>query len=308
MSDQPSSRHTRATLVSIAASVVVLLVLLVVGWWLRGSQPPPVEPGAVATAPAVTRPAPPASGSPTPPPARSRAAGAPEDTVDAAGDRVPTQLVLRLLATFVHEDRTRSFARIEDVQLATDRLLIEGQSLAQRPYVRLVEIHPDHVVLDNYGVLERLPLDPEGVQLPGDLASRGAGAVLDEEEREHRRALSEDLRILTDMGEEFEPRTTRGGILAEADVQPVYEDGEMVGVQLGQIREGSVYQRAGLADGDVITSINGTSLGGPSAAAQVITALASSEAIRIGVRRSDGSIAELSLSGSELLDQLEALE
>ena len=45
----------------------------------------------------------------------------------------------------------------------------------------------------------------------------------------------------------------------------VYEDGEMVGVQIDGIRDGGLYDRIGLRNGDVVTEINGVSLADPGA-------------------------------------------
>ena len=79
-------------------------------------------------------------------------------------------------------------------------------------------------------------------------------------------------------------------MLAEGEVSAVYEDGEMVGVQFDAIREGGLYDRIGLRNGDVVTEINGVSLADPAAAAKVIGELVAAPELSIAVERgADGA-------------------
>lgn len=87
--------------------------------------------------------------------------------VDSSDSPPLTTLPLRLLATAVQDDASRSFARIADAQLSGARLMVVGQSLEGRPQVAVVAIEPTSVLIENRGTLERLPLAPEGRQLTG---------------------------------------------------------------------------------------------------------------------------------------------
>lgn len=78
-----------------------------------------------------------------------------------------TSLPLRLLATAVQEDTSRSFARIQDSQLSGARLMAIGKAFEGRPGVKIVAIEPSSVLIDNQGILERVPLAPEGRVLTG---------------------------------------------------------------------------------------------------------------------------------------------
>jgi general secretion pathway protein C len=181
----------------------------------------------------------------------------------------------------VGEDAAFSLATIEDVERSAHAVMSEGQTLEGRPSVRLSRIERARVLLDNDGVLEQL------VIVPGETAPTESAALeLAPEERERRRDLARRLRELTDAGSDALGRGERGGLLAEGDVSAVYgEDGEMVGVQFDGIRAGGVYDRIGLRNGDVITDINGVSLGDPAAAARVLAQFASSDELVVSLSR-----------------------
>jgi hypothetical protein len=111
----------------------------------------------------------------------NRAAAAAAPRIDSAVEPPPvapiTSLPLRLLVTAVQANPARSFARIEDAQSAVTRLMFQGQVFEDRPFVTLVAIEPEAVLLDNHGALERLPLAPGGRQITGVPGPRSTAAT-----------------------------------------------------------------------------------------------------------------------------------
>lgn len=246
--------------------------------------------------------------------AADRSTQAPGETrgaESAIDDGIPiTALPLVLVATATGDDVGNPFARIDDLQHGAQSILHAGQALPERPGVVLTVIERESVLLDNHGDLERLLLDANGRAL--DAASLLGPPAEPEEARrlaetERRRALAERLRARSEAGADRDPVQARGGLLAEADIGAVYEDGELVGVRLSEIRPGSVYDRAGLRGGDVVTGINGVSVGDEAAAAQLIAELAGAETLAVSLRRADGSQQTISLPTRDLLDALEAI-
>jgi general secretion pathway protein C len=280
-----SSRH----FARLAAGLAVVSILAFV--YLSNRDPRPATVPSPATAESEGTPAQPA-GTPTPaspPPVVSVAPPAGGPTAAESTGAVPsTSLQLRLLATAVQEDPSRSFARIDDAQLSGARLMVQGQVFEGRPNVTLVTIESDSVLLDNYGRLERLLLDPDGTQFAGDASLGGPvepGFELSDEARARRRALGGRLQALVE----------------DADLRPLYADGELVGVQLNAIRPESPLARAGLRDGDVVRSVNGVSLGAPTAAADLLAQVVAGEPLEVAVERSDGSVGVIPLPTQELL-------
>jgi type II secretion system protein C len=220
-----------------------------------------------------------------PPPAPSAATPA-IPQADATG--IPhTKLPLELLGTVVSEDPARSLATIRDIERVAHEVMKEGQEFAGRPDVSVARIERTRILIDNEGVREQLAL---AHRAPAEAAN------LSPEEREYRRDLARRLRELTDAGTNYRDvlgEGERGGLLAEGEVSPVYEDGEMVGVQFDAIREGGLYDRIGLRNGDVVTEINGVWLGDPAAPSRVAGEFVTAPELSLAVERGDGSAATI---------------
>jgi len=78
-------------------------------------------------------------------------------------------------------------------------------------------------------------------------------------------------------------------ILMQATAEPFMENGLIAGFKMSQIDEGSIYAKAGLQDGDVVTNINGTELNNVSASISLLKSLKGTEHIDIELRRNGQS-------------------
>lgn len=266
----------------------LLLVALGLAWGLRGGSGPPDstssqrEPAPVA-----------ASTSAEAPPAATRA------VPESPDPGIPlTDLPLRLVATVVRENPALSLATVEDLDRTRHEVLNEGDSFRDHPQASVVRIERGRILLDNDGVREQLVIDRSD-RAPLDVAA------VSPEEAERRRQMGRRLRALTEAGEDYEQvlgEGERGGLLAEGDVSAVYaEDGEMIGVRLDDIRSGGLYDRIGLRSGDVVTNINGISLGEPAAIARVMAQLATADEVTVGIQAPNGGQETLSIPAADLL-------
>jgi len=278
----------RAALVAIAALALAGLAGLL-ALPRPDAAPPGADPAAVSAAPPA-RP----DGSPLEVGAAATAGSA---------DLPHTQLPLRLVATVLRERRSLSLATVEDTAAGGHEVLSEGDLLRHHPRVRLTAIERGRVLLDNDGTREQLQLERSGAPV--------AGAGPSPDEIAYRRDLSRRLRTLTDAGTGYREvlgRESRGGLLLEGDVSAVYEEGELVGVQLDALREGGVYEQVGLRNGDVVTAVNGVPIGDPTAAARVLAELAVSDLLEVSVERLDGTAQVLSVPTAEFTQAVRALE
>ena len=280
-----AARSPRRTLLALSAFLVLAIALA----WVLGRRPGPEV---------ASRPPQAVAGSTTPLPAEA-APAIPEP--DSSG--IPhTKLPLRLLGTVVSEKPDRSLATVEDVERSLHEVMRQGQPFEGRPEVRIAAIERARILIDNDGVREQLAIVhrvPEA-------------AAVTPEEREHRRDVSRRLRALTDAGTSYRDLLGRGqreGLLAEGNVSAVYEDGEMVGVQVDDIRDGGFYDQLGLRNGDVVTEINGVSLADPAAAAKVIEEFVGAPQLSIAVERgADGAPETLVVDTPPLRSTVGALE
>jgi type II secretory pathway component PulC len=221
-------------------------------------------------------------------PPRPAVSAAPSSApAQAARAEIPrTALPLRLLATVVSEKPALSLATLVDLEKPAHEVMSEGETLPGRPTVRVASIERERILLDHDGVREQLPL------FRGEGAPLEAGYEPTPEQREQRRDLSRRLRELIDAGPNYRDvlgSGQRGGLLAEGDVSVAYQDGEMIGVQIDGIRDGGVYDRIGLRNGDVVKDVNGVSLAGPAAMAGVLAQFATSSQLVFSVQGSDGT-------------------
>jgi type II secretory pathway component PulC len=282
----PSARPSRRLLLvlTLCASIAAAAI-----WTIARREQPPA-PTAAAPAPAA---APPREAF-APAPAATEPAAPPEP--DAPPEIPHTQLPLLLLATVVDGDPALSLATILDTQRTAPAVMGEGEQFEGRAKVRLAAIERERVLIDNDGAREQL------VFAHAALASAEVPALeLAPEERERRRALAQRVRELTEHGSDA-LRSARGGLLAEGDVRAVYdEDGELVGVHVDGIREGGLYDRIGLHEGDVVTKINGIPVSDdPTAIAQLAAQAASSEVLELTVDPPDGPPTTVALPTAEL--------
>jgi hypothetical protein len=163
MSDDPDAHNPRFARYLAGLAFVSMLGFV----FLNYRDPwPPIVPPPLAPAPQI--PAPPSTNTLSlapPPPAVAPDQATTPGRAAAVEDTVPTtSLPLRLNATVVQEDPSRSLARVEDAQLSDAQMLLQGQVFEGRPHVRLITIDSDSVLIDNYGTLERLLLEPGGLQ------------------------------------------------------------------------------------------------------------------------------------------------
>jgi general secretion pathway protein C len=261
-------RGGRVVLVVMAAAALLALLALLV---LRPSPQAGVPAGGVTAAP---------------PPAASPARAS--DGADADVGIPHTRLPLRLLATVVRGTGRLSLATVEQIEAGGHQVLGEGQPFRGHPRVRVASIERGRVLIDNDGVREQLVIDRDARPVTRDAptAARAADAGTDS----------------PGVG-----RAERAGLPAEGEVSPVYEEGELIGVQLDDLRAGGVYARMGLRNGDIVTAINGISLAEPTAAAEMLAELALSDVLEVDVEHADGTQELLSVptAGFTAVPQLE---
>lgn len=108
----------------------------------------------------------------------------------------------------------------------------------------LKKIYQDRVEIERLGKLEVLKLDEFGgpdAGPGGGIANQGDDYVVDEAE--------------LDKGLENLPL-----LLTQARAVPYFKDGRSIGLRLFAIKSGSLYEKIGLKNGDILKSINGNSL------------------------------------------------
>ncbi len=177
----------------------------------------------------------------------------------------PTPLNLTLIGTFL-TDGQEPYAIIEDKQKQTqDTFVLENSLFGQATLKRILQ---DRVEIERLGKIEVLKLDDfGGGEAPADgISSNGDEFTIEEAE--------------LDKGLENLPL-----LLTQARAVPYFKEGRSVGLRLFAIKSGSLYEKIGLKNGDILRSINGNSLGDISQAMKLFDQLKQERSINLVLER-----------------------
>jgi len=209
-----------------------------------------------------------------------------------------TRLPLKLLGTIASDDQRVASAAIESNQTRQHEVVKVGDTLTAHAGVSVERIERGRVVLRNDGKREVLTLDEEAL-------GRMASAPPPSSRRSARRsrvARSTVRDRLEELTQDGGPRSP-AAIFSQARILPKYEDGSMVGIELSKIKPDSFYEKVGLQEGDIVTSLNGVPIDNPSASKQLLEAFTSADTLSAEVRRADGSM-ETITADADMLEQL----
>jgi len=74
-------------------------------------------------------------------------------------------------------------------------------------------------------------------------------------------------------------------ILMQATAEPYMENGSIAGFKMSQIDDGSIYQKAGLKDGDIVTGINGSELNSVAGSIALLKTLKGADQMEVDIKR-----------------------
>jgi type II secretion system protein C len=166
-------------------------------------------------------------------------------------DLEATKLPLTLLGTVAALEPENAWAAIEDRETKQTRTVRVNDTVRAGATVQRIE--RKRVVLIENGSPRELVLSEEGtVQLAAVAPPRAAAAV-----PRPRRAPGPGFRQPAPA--EVPPLDARNpaALFSEARILPKYENGQMVGVQLKRDQGGSMFEKIGIQNGDVIKELNG---------------------------------------------------
>jgi len=193
---------------------------------------------------------------------------------------VATPLKLKLWGVALHDNARLSYSIIED--LGAHKQGVYGIDEAVPGGATVKTIEWDKVILDHNGtdgVLKLSNKSPLGAVKPAPAVAAvaqptpaGGGGITATGENEFSVAKSEVDNALENMSQLF----------TQIRAVPHFEGGQSIGFRLFAIRRGSLFDRIGLKNGDIITNINGTEMNDPSRAIGLLQELR--DASRLNVK------------------------
>jgi general secretion pathway protein C len=209
-----------------------------------------------------------------------------------------TKLPLRLLGTAAATEESRSRAAIEDEKTRKHMVVAVGDAIEGHARVRVDAIERTRVILDNAGRPEELLLFEDRPPPPPQVARATP--------RKSRRPIPGAKMRANQRLRELAGEQGNGiaDLLSQARISPAYdaENGDILGMKVEAIKQGSLFESAGLQDGDVITEVNGIIIDRQDATPAVLEELLQADTIEIAADRG-GSPIKLSADAAELMEQ-----
>lgn len=188
------------------------------------------------------------------------------DVNKAVTKKAQKELTLRLVATNSLSGSS-PFAIIEDTSKKKQKVFDLMDSVFEQG--KLVEVLMHSVKIDVDGRIEELHLQADKTKAKGqaaDSASMKQDFSIPEQELTN---------ALADL-----PR-----LLSEARAVPYFRNGVSVGMRMFAIRKGSMYEKLGLKNGDILKAVNDNSLSDPAQALKLFEKLKDERSIHLMVER-----------------------
>jgi general secretion pathway protein C len=199
---------------------------------------------------------------------------------DLGGAAVKSSLPLNLIGTLIMSDETRSIGTIEDKAASTVYPVRVDDEIPGK--IQVMKIEPRRVTFMNKasGRKEYIESadDSSSLTRPTTIKSSGAG-IEKVSATQFNISRSEVDRALSDIN----------NILTQARAVPNFENGVAAGYKLFQIVPGSIYDKLGLQNGDVIFSANGQAITDPAKAFEMVSELKSSNHMELQIKK-DGKL------------------
>jgi general secretion pathway protein C len=210
---------------------------------------------------------------------------APAQQEEVDEDLQATQLPLDLLGTVASPNPRLSWAAIQDKEV-NRHLVLRLRDDVRDGAATVTRIEPKRVVLSENGELRELVL-AENTAAPPPPPKMSARKRPSRKSRAARRR-SPRSRSVPRVPEP--PSGLMEAIRTGADMQPHFEDGDMVGMRVSAVQAGSIFDETGIKDGDVITELNGIQLNSLEQSTSVLQELSEASELRVTIQGEEGPV------------------
>lgn len=173
---------------------------------------------------------------------------------------------LKLQLVGVNLSKGNEYAIIEDTARKQQDVFALNETIFGQ--AKLLEVFPESVKIETNGKIETLVLLEGSLGGGDDDSSVGDG---------------DDFNV--DEGELSEAMANLPRLLSQARAVPYFRNGKSVGMRIFAIRKGSLYEKLGLQNGDIIKSVNDNSLSDPSQALKIFEQLKDQRSINVQLER-----------------------
>ena len=178
---------------------------------------------------------------------------------------------LTLIGTFI-VDGNKATAILEDQKKKVQDVFAIGEMVFGE--AKLISIKSDRVQIERGGQIEELALDENANEKSSGSAEFKDGIAIVSDTEVHVQEVELDKAL------ENLPL-----LLTQARAVPYFKDGKSIGLRLFAVKQGSIFERLGLRNGDILKSINGNPLGDLSQAIKLFETLKQERSINVAMER-----------------------
>jgi len=193
-------------------------------------------------------------------------------TDDKNANKKAPDIELRLVATNVSKNGI-SLAIIENKKKKKQDVFEIGEEVFD--YAKLEQVTENEITLNKNGIIETLVLE-EGKSS----SSKSGPASFEDGQTEFSVDESELENALSNL-----PK-----LLSQARAVPYFRNGKSIGMRLFAIRTGSLYEKIGLKNGDILTSVNENSLSDPTQALKLFEQLKTERESEVAIERNGSKV------------------
>jgi general secretion pathway protein C len=207
----------------------------------------------------------------------------PSEPTDLGGPPVKTALPFNLIGTMILRDELRSIATIEDKSASTVYPVRVEDEIPQKAKITKIEAH--RVIFVNTASGRR-----EFVELPEDVQSNAPKVTVGAKSAAPGIEKLSSTQFNIDRKEVDKALSDLNNILTQARAVPNIENGQPAGYKLFQIVPGSIYDKLGLQNGDVIAGLNGAPINDPGKAFEMLSELKTAPHLDLTIKRDGRSM------------------
>jgi type II secretion system protein C len=209
-----------------------------------------------------------------------------DSPVEGGNNRPPkTSLPVKIVGIIYGGNPLTGLAVVENTEKKSVNSFLVGDPLTPDGSATIKEVHLDEVLILNHGRLEFAPLEEPEIRrssrkgkkqtskIDTPLSLGGNGFTTEPPPENYKEDGFERKGTSIEMTQEYKGRlltTDFASVLQDAKANPNLVDGVVKGWRMDRIRKGSIYEKAGVQNNDVIEEVNGVML---SDAAQAVKAL-----------------------------------
>ncbi len=216
------------------------------------------------------------------------ASGSTADIVKSDG----SELGIAIMGSIIQKDAADNVALIKE-ETGTVKAVKAGHVIMDK--YKVISVSAEYIEVITRDSNQYLIYQDKFAGNIGGKKSSGPNLVNNDVFREDGFERNKDKIVMTGMYRDKLVQQDLAKVLMQATAEPHMENGSIAGFKMSQIDEGSIYQKAGLKDGDVVTGINGSELNSVAGSITLLKSLKGADSMEVEIKR-DGTPMKFTIS------------